>query len=171
LIVLQFINSHRAIPLSLLFALTQYPSDVGSLYAEGYSVAEFLVDTSNRKTFLDFVAHGMQYGWDGAAQSYYHFANVNQLEQAWIDSLRKPKRQPAPTLIAKNTNTPAEAANRVLVRLTAPPVQPLPDERSPIFRAHAPDMEHGAGWSDLPRQQASRLPGYLPADGRLPDAN
>src|SRR5437660_4991036 len=60
LMVRQIINSHRAIPLSRLFVLTQYPSDVGSLYAEGYSVAEFLVDTSNRKTFLDFVAHGMQ---------------------------------------------------------------------------------------------------------------
>jgi len=57
------------------------------------------------------------------------------------------------------------------VRLTAPPVQPLPDERSPIFRAQAPDTEHGAGWSDLPRQQASSRPGYLPEGDRFPESN
>jgi len=172
LMVRQIINSHHAIPLSRLFMLTQYPNDVGSLYAEGYSVADFLVETSNRRKFLEFVGYGMQSGWDVAAQTCFGFSNVNQLEQAWIDSLRKPRPQQAPTLIAKNNaNTPMETANRVVVRLTAPPVQPLPDERSPIFRAQAPETEHGASWSDLPRQQAASRPGYLPDYNQITESN
>ena len=127
-------------------------------------VANFLVESSSRKAFLDFVGYGMQNGWDGAAQAYYRFSNVNQLEQAWIDSLRKPKR-PAPALIASNTTNPsADQATRVVVRLTAPPVQPLAEDRAAIFRAQAPEPEpeQGGGWSDLPRQQAASRPGYLP---------
>src|SRR5437879_3670799 len=50
----QILNAGRAIPLSRLFTLQQYPRDVGSLYAEGYSVANFLVASSNRRTFLEF---------------------------------------------------------------------------------------------------------------------
>src|SRR5437868_702743 len=171
LMVRQIINSHRAIPLSRLFTLTQYPSDVGSLYAEGYSVADFLVDSSSRKTFLEFVGYGMQKNdWDYAAQTCYRFANVNQLEHAWIDSLRKPKRQQQPSLIAKNNIiTPADTANRIVVRLTAPPVQPLQDDRAPIFRAQAPEAEQGGAWSDIPRQQAAR-PGYLPEYNQAPES-
>jgi hypothetical protein len=170
LMVRRILNAGKAIPLARLFGLTEYPHDVGALYAEGFSVANFLVDNSNRKTFLDFVAYGMTYGWDGAAQTYFRYTNVNQLEQAWIDSLRKPKRQQPTALIARNDmNSQADPANRVLVRLTAPPVQPLQEERTPVYRAQAPETEHGAGWSDVPRQQAASRDGYLPEFNRAPD--
>src|SRR5947209_1720366 len=56
----------RAIPLRRLFALREYPDDVMVLYAEGYSVTNFLVAQSNRQTFLAFVNQGMHSGWDEA---------------------------------------------------------------------------------------------------------
>jgi len=40
----------KRIPLRNLFALREYPREVMSLYAEGYSVANFLVSTSSRQT-------------------------------------------------------------------------------------------------------------------------
>jgi hypothetical protein len=80
--VRQILNSGRAIPLRRLFTLRDYPREVGSLYAEGFSVSNFLVNSSDRPTFLKFVAHGMQYGWDGAAQTYYRYQSVEQLEEA-----------------------------------------------------------------------------------------
>jgi hypothetical protein len=69
-LVRQILNtSGRAIPLRRLFALRDYPGDVMALYAEGYSVANFLVAQSNRGTFLNFVAQGMSAeGWDRAAR-------------------------------------------------------------------------------------------------------
>src|SRR5947209_6293220 len=47
--VRQFLNTPgRAIPLRRLFTLTNYPRDVMVLYAEGYSVTNFLVSSSSR---------------------------------------------------------------------------------------------------------------------------
>src|SRR5439155_21763425 len=54
-LVRQILNSGKAMPLRRLFALKEYPSDVMVLYAEGFSVAQFLVEKSNRPTFLAFV--------------------------------------------------------------------------------------------------------------------
>src|SRR6516162_2861272 len=53
----------RMIPLRRLFTLTQYPRDVMVLYAEGYSVTNYLVSISSRSAFLAFLAHGMRGDW------------------------------------------------------------------------------------------------------------
>src|SRR5262249_14360043 len=84
-LVRQVLNTPgRAIPLRRLFSLREYPGDVMTLYAEGYSVANFLVGRSSRQAFLSFVAQGMRQGWDAAAQSHYRFNSVEELEQAWL---------------------------------------------------------------------------------------
>jgi hypothetical protein len=161
IMVRQILNSGHRIPLSKLFSLRDYPPEVGALYAEGYSVSNFLVSTSSRQQFLHFVAHGMQYGWDSAAQTYYRYQNVNQLERAWWDFLRQP-RNSAPTELAQNNApTPFDPASRVVVRLTAPPVQPLPDDPAPVIRGQMQEPEV-SGWSDVPRRQLASRPGYLP---------
>jgi hypothetical protein len=81
-------NSERAIPLSRLFALKHYPSDVMVLYAQGWSVARFLVERKDRKTFLAFVKEGMNSDWDKAVRIHYGYANVNKLEAAWLQAVR-----------------------------------------------------------------------------------
>src|SRR5262245_25554616 len=97
LLARQILNSRgRAIPLRRLFALTEYPSDVMALYAEGFSVAEFLVSKKDRYAFLNFVRDGMRMGWDASARRYYGFNSVEELEQAWIKYLCTPKPQAAP---------------------------------------------------------------------------
>jgi hypothetical protein len=156
------LNSGRAIRLRTLFSLRDYPREVGALYAEGYSVSDFLVGTSNRQTFLSFVAHGMQYGWDSASQSHYHYQSVEQLEQAWIEHLRTGRRAPPVQVVQGNGPVQADPARRVVVRLTAPPVQPLDDgPTAPVFRGQAPEYDQVGGWSDT-RQPAGNRPGYLP---------
>jgi hypothetical protein len=162
--VRQILNAGRAIPLVRLFNLRDYPpaQEVGALYAEGYSVVNFLVASSNRQVFLAFVAHGMQYGWDSAVQTHYHYQSVGQLEAAWINYLRT-NRPTAPTLLAHNT-TPgsAEPTSRVIVRLTAPPVQPLDETPTPIVRGQMPENDSNAiRAASAPRPPANR-PGYLP---------
>jgi hypothetical protein len=138
-LVRQILNAGRAIPLRRLFVLQQYPSDVMTLYAQGYSVANFLVGCSNRQVFLGFVAHGMRHGWDSAVQTHYSFRTVDELEQAWLQHLRSTRRQP-PTILAHNTTPPSvDPAKRVVVRLTAPPVQPLPHEPAPTYRGQMPE--------------------------------
>jgi hypothetical protein len=166
MLVRQILNSGRAFPLSRLFNLRDYPQnmqDVGALYAEGYSVSEFLVHSSSRQTFLAFVAHGMQYGWDSAAQTHFRYQNVNQLQEAWLDYLIRTKHKGTGVEVARNNATaPAAPASRVIVRLTAPPIDPLQVTLMPTIRAQAPDSDQVQGWSDLPRQAATSGPGYLP---------
>lgn len=132
----QILNQGRQIPMRRLFALREYPRDVVCLYAQGYSMADFLVKRSDRRTYLHFVGHGMQYGWDHAAQSFYGHRSVEELEQAWIEYLRNP----APVeQLAQSRQTPA--GNNTTVRLTVPPVQPVGP--TPVVRGQNPYDQQG----------------------------
>ena len=123
----------RHIPLRRLFALKEYPNDVMALYAQGFSVSEFLVLRSSRPAFLNFVADGMRLGWDQAARAHYGFSTVEQLEAAWIQFLQTPRSQ-RPDLIAARTAKP-DLGQQIVVRLTMPPSQPS----RPIYRGAAPE--------------------------------
>jgi hypothetical protein len=130
----------RAIPLSRLFRLKDYPHDVMVLYAEGYSVTEFLVGKSGRPAFLNFIARGMQGDWDGAARDHYGFGNVNELEKAWLQYLRTNRPGQNEELASnRDRRGPVEAdpARRLVVRQTAPPAQPLLEAPQPIYRGQS----------------------------------
>ncbi len=154
-LVRQVLNTPgRMIPLRRLFSLREYPGDVMVLYAEGYSVANYLVGISNKPTFLRFVANGMSNGWDAAVRSYYRYNSVEELEEAWLTHLRATKRQP-PTILAQNGQSPPAtgASNRVIVRQTVPPTLP-----QPVYRGQAPsDQDHVKSAGKAPPR-----PGYLP---------
>ncbi len=151
-LVRQVLNTPgRRIPLRRLFALREYPGDVMVLYAEGFSVANFLVTSGGRQNFLGFVHQGMTAGWDRAAQMYYRYRSVEELEEAWLNYLRNTKRPPV--VYAQNT-TPrppaADPTSRVVVRQTVPPMLP-----ALVYRGQAPD-EHAE------RTLSQTRPGYLP---------
>jgi hypothetical protein len=138
----QLLNAGRAAHLWHLFSLRDYPNDVMMLYAQGYSIARFLVDSSDRATFLNFVRHGMQHGWDGAAESFYHFRTVNELEQAWITSLRKRRDT---TIASNNTRPPVARGNqteltgRSTIRSSNPPA--LPDLSYGSYRGSSEPLD------------------------------
>jgi hypothetical protein len=135
-LVRQILNTPgRMIPLRRLFLLRQYPRDVMVLYAEGFSVSEFLVNRGNRQAFLAFVAHGMRGDWDAAVRSHYGFRNVEELEQAWFQSLRTPRRPPNTMMTASAGGRPGAPATPVtrVTRTTLPPAQPLASS-APVYR-------------------------------------
>ncbi|MFN4259953.1 MAG: hypothetical protein ACK4RK_11725 [Gemmataceae bacterium] len=164
----------RAMPLRRLFALKEYPSDVMALYAQGFSVTSFLVGNSDRQTFLRFVGHGMAYGWDSAAQHYYRYRNVEELEQAWLDHMRRTKQAPVDLAhntqpgaqpaagLALNTRPSAPAANPAMARHTLPPAQPVLAPPQPIIRGQSPDEDTVGSWAREPRSQPDYLPPYAP---------
>jgi hypothetical protein len=164
-LVRQILNTPgRMIPLRRLFTLTKYPNDVMVLYAEGYSVSDFLVGQSDRPTFLRFVAHGMRGDWDGAARSYYRFNSVEDLERAWIQHLRDARPQPAGTLASNRGGAESDPARRVVVRQTVPPAQPLADGAKPIYRGASGEADDGYGSGRL---TSATRPVNLP-DARQP---
>ncbi len=79
----------RFISLDKLFALMDFPSDAAALYAEGYSLTRFLVESKDRAVFLKFVADGMRDGWEKAASRHYGFASTAEMESDWLHSAKK----------------------------------------------------------------------------------
>ena len=137
-LVRSILNKGQQIPMRTLLGLKEYPPQVMCLYAQGYSMADFLVKRSNKHHFLNFVGHGMQYGWDHATKSYFGHNNVEELEQAWLQHLRDSKRQPNQALASNPTPNAGGASNFMgntsgkTVRMTVPPAQPL--DPQPVIR-------------------------------------
>jgi hypothetical protein len=82
-IVVQLLSRRGDLPLSRLFQLEEYPSDLMGFYGQGYSVSRFLVEIGGRPRFLQFVRDGLQSGWDTATRSHYGLTNVRELDRAW----------------------------------------------------------------------------------------
>jgi hypothetical protein len=173
-LVRSILNRSQQFQMRQLFTMTDYPrggDKVMCLYAEGFSVSQYLVYISDRQTFLRFVGMGMQSGWDRAAQTYYGQSNVEGLEANWLKFLRDTKGQsiaqlmqakdhgqaPVQVAAAQGANAPG-AASGTLVRLTAPPVEPL--QPVPVYRGAMPGADQqGQTFGNQPPQTK---PGYLP---------
>lgn len=175
LMVRNILNSGKGFRLRTLFQMREYPQDVLVLYAEGFSVTQFLVELSNRQTFLNFVGHGMQYGWDKAAQTYYRFNSVEELEKAWIDSLCRPRRQdvavanPQPTPLRPGAANQPDSTTQLVTRQTAPPVVPMLDPaivgrgQSPSEGSYPhPISSPNSGPSSTPTASARPVPVPIP---------
>ena len=173
------LNQGKQIRLRTLMGLTEYPPQVMCLYAQGYSMADFLVKRSDKRTFLNFVGHGMQRGWDDAVKVYYKHNSVEELEGAWLQHLKDTKSQAHKDLILAQNQQKQPSQNQQvaalnnnnqrLVRLTVPPANPL--EPQPIFRGSAPSLQDagkrfGGPQSQQPAWQPSvRLDPPIPATG------
>jgi hypothetical protein len=156
-LVRSILNKGQQIPMRTLLSLKEYPPQVMCLYAQGFSISDYLVKRSNRQHFLNFVGDGMQHGWDAASKSYFGHNSVEELEQAWLKHLRDTKSQPNDPILAansnanKNQNTNGNGAANFMgtqsgrtVRLTVPLAQPadppattrgaMPTPDQPIMR-------------------------------------
>jgi hypothetical protein len=152
--------------------MTEYPRDMIVLYAQGYSVTDYLVrkggdGQEGRQKLLRFLAEGMNgntpESWSGAAQRVYGFDSVESLEAAWLDALRTPPTRvaartngnaPGATTGGKGTDYAATGGARGDLRSSAPPAMPLLDP---------PVKVRGATPSEEPTRPTSMsLPSSLP---------
>jgi hypothetical protein len=82
----QVIGTRQRIPLRRLLAMKDYPRDMHQvlvLYAEGYSLADFLVQQKGKPTYLKFLDNAYRNGWDVALKRHYEFDGVERLEKDW----------------------------------------------------------------------------------------
>jgi len=108
LTVEQVLKTRNRIPLKQLLAIKEYPQDhtaVMTLYAEGYSLAEWLVQQGGRPRFLQFLEQAHQQGWPAAIANCYQVDSVESLERQWQDwvlagSPELPSRSENPVLVA-----------------------------------------------------------------------
>jgi hypothetical protein len=82
----QALGTRRKIPLRTLLEMKEYPSDqqqVLTLYAEGHSLAEYLIAKSSKSAYLKFLNDAHRRGWDAALKSSFGYERVEDLEAEW----------------------------------------------------------------------------------------
>ena len=81
----QFLRTGRGIAFSQMFAMTDYPADIMPLYAQGYSLAEFLIESGGRRRYVEFLGAGLQSdNWSAAVQRYYGIQDLGVLQNTWL---------------------------------------------------------------------------------------
>lgn len=74
------------ISLRNLLTMKEYPKGYRPmliLYAEGYALADFLVQQGGRKKYLKFLHDGERIGWPEAIKANYHHGGVESLQKNW----------------------------------------------------------------------------------------
>lgn len=83
--LVQFLQTGRGISFSQMFAMTDYPPDVMPLYAEGFSLAEYLIDLGGKPKFLQLLVDGMNDGqWSAAVERHYNMRDLAALQNYWL---------------------------------------------------------------------------------------
>ena len=88
LLLKQVWKTKRRISLRKLLAIKEYPKqmqDVLTLYAEGYSLADFLVQAGGKKRYLHFLEDAHRHGWEKAIRRQYHLEGISELESRWTE--------------------------------------------------------------------------------------
>lgn len=149
----QFLRTGRGIAFSQMFAMTEYPPDVMPLYAQGYSLAEFLIFQGGRRKYIEFVGDGMQTGqWSEAIQRHYGIADLSALQNTWVNWVAQgfPELKPASSaVVAASANVPVSAAS--VASQASPRARPEPNL---IYHIHG---------KALPSQSVAAAPSAQPA--------
>ncbi len=83
--LLEFLRTNRGIAFNQMFAMTEYPRDVMPLYAQGYSLAEFLIEQFGRREFIAYLADGMKTNdWSATTAQHYGIADLGTLQNTWL---------------------------------------------------------------------------------------
>ncbi len=101
--LIDFLNARpsRGIAFNRMFTMRDYPHDILPLYAQGYSLAKFLIMQNGKRHFLDYIGAGMNAesqgrelrAWDYVTKEYYGFKDLSDLQIAWIGWVKNGSRE------------------------------------------------------------------------------
>ena len=148
----QFLQTGHGIAFNQMFSMTDYPADIMPLYAQGYSLAEFLIQTGGRREYVEFLSDGLQTeDWPGAVQRHYGVKDLGTLQNTWLAWVA----QGSPLL--KRRNAPAAAAGEMLA---GGPRRPRPE---PNLIHYVHDKQSPAA---PPTPVAGLVPVHVPPSSR-----
>jgi hypothetical protein len=147
-------NRNEIISLRDLLAMKEYPRGqrpMLTLYAQGYALADFLVQQKGRHAYLRFIADGERGGWEQAIRNNFDHAGIESLERNWrgwvlagMPKLTLPRDQ----MLAANEG-PSGAKPQAMARPelpvspgsdSGPNRRPRPPGNS-VIRSQSPDPE------------------------------
>jgi len=158
----QFLTTGRGIAFNRMFAMSEYPADIMPLYAQGYSLAEFLIQLGGRRKYVEFLGDGLQNGdWSAAVARHYGIKDLGALQTTWLVWVKQgaPLKSPAEAapsgaapLLAGDQRRPRPEPNLILrIRgnqqlpaMNAPLAATSPARQSPLVPIRQPD-ENPAG--------------------------
>ena len=153
----QFLKTGRGIAFNRMFAMTEYPRDIMPLYAQGYSLAELLIQKGGRRKYIDFLADGMQANqWSAAVKRHYGIEDLGVLQLSWLAWVKQ--GFPAQTPPAAE---PQKAAPETLLAAGGKPARPA---RNPILPSRDGGLPEKNG-SPPYRPGSTALALVLPASG------
>jgi len=158
--LIQFLHTGRGIAFSQMFAMTDYPQDILPLYAQGYSLARFLMDQKGKREFLAYVGEGMSSeNWVAATSKYYGYKSLAVLQDSWLDWVKQGSPAHSPDV--------ARASATIALASKSGP------ERNVIVRAQSADRAPPSGsvannsgnnnggetqWAPVARQAPTPMP-------------
>lgn len=126
--LIQYLRTGRGIAFPRMFRMSEYPPDIMPLYAQGYTLAEFLIQQGGRQKYLAFLADGLkEERWAEAVRGHYGYRDLQVLQDAWLAWVR----EGFPQLPARSTD-PGRVPDPVALASAQEPSRGEPD---PIARS------------------------------------
>lgn len=112
--LIRFLQSGRGIPFAQMFVMREYPRDILPLYAQGHSLATFLIAQGGKQKYLQFIADGLQdEQWARVTGDHYGFTSLGALQSAWLAWVRRGSPLPLdPSVASPDTLAQAPRAPR-----------------------------------------------------------
>ena len=146
-----------------LLSMKEYPQDATrmlTLYAQGFTLADFLVQQKGQYTWLKFLEDGEASGWEDAIRKHYDHEGIRNLERNWrgwvlagMPKLKLPDPSTPAALLVTSDSTPASVAPAATPKrkTTATAVS-----SASIIRSQSPDgaapADHTSTTDDTPAQ-------------------
>ena len=183
--LLSFLTSSpsRGIPFNRMFTMKQYPHDILPLYAQGYSVAKYLIGMKGRQHFIKFLEYGLSNErsgfdtktWDVATNEFYGFEDLSDLQISWIGWVRDGSKQEPLTQIANASKSSSLIDPGATYAVARNNPQPDPDSTD-VHRGDDPPRKLNSWYARQSRaktavdsdgnlkvmQQPNDQPGFLP---------
>ena len=141
----EFLCTRRGIAFNKMFAMTEYPADVMPLYAQGFSLADYLIQQGGRRKFITFIEDGLKSRqWSAAVARHYNTADLGQLQGRWLAWVQQGHPRLAPRQAA-----PGAEPNIMLAQAAAP----IPNRST-----NAPAPSRSVRTPDRPLAAAGRRP-------------
>ncbi|MFN0197790.1 MAG: hypothetical protein ACKVT0_13680 [Planctomycetaceae bacterium] len=115
LLAQQLLNDETRIPLQTLLGIKEYPQEMQKvlmLYAEGYTLSNFLVQRGGKRRFITFLADAHESSWDRALQRHYDYKTIASLENEWHSWILAGEPATEQAVVVRSQN-PDETANEI----------------------------------------------------------
>ncbi|MCA9057757.1 MAG: hypothetical protein KDA85_04635 [Planctomycetaceae bacterium] len=175
-------GSSERFTLRQLLGMKEYPSKhrpMLILYAQGYSLADFLVQQKGQKTYLKFLNDGEKNGWEEAIRMNFDHAGIDSLEQnwqGWVLAGMPKMTAPRDTMLAEAKPELLPDANAAVARSAGAGRRTLPP--GAMVRSQSPEPSTGrtvpVAATSMARSEETAAPSgnaSLPADALFPTAS